>query len=919
MRMRKDRIAMDHPDIEASTATPAHRAAAVAAPRRPLTVPVEGMTCASCVRRVETGAAKVAGVTKSAVNFATKKLTIETEDGFSPDLLDKTIRKLGYEIPEGAMEYALDDAGMASFAGAGDPHAEPALHGAGGSDAGKASALASRAPDTTHATHADHGHGSPSALPVEEGSSEAGRNVTAKARHAPLSAAHDHAASGHFANNHPARGRAAHDHIHGHAGEELRLKRDLAIAAVLTLPLFLIEMTGHLYPPFHHAVMGVIDTQTLNYVYFALATAVIFWPGRRFLKIGLPNLLRGHPEMNSLVAIGVLAAYLYSVTATFGPELLPQTARFVYYEAATVIVVLILFGRLLEARATGRTGEAIEKLGHLQARTARVERNGEELDIAAAEVMVGDTVIVRPGERIAVDGTVIDGRSNVDEKMISGEPLPVEKKKGSAVTGGTVNGNGAFRFRAEKVGRDTILSGIIRMVEEAQGAKLPIQTLVDRVTAWFVPAVIGLALLTFVAWFALGPEPRLSHALISAVAVLIIACPCAMGLAVPVSIVTGSGRAAGLGVLFRKGDALQALRDVGIVVLDKTGTITRGEPHLTDLVLADAGDSETEILALVAAAENRSEHPIASAIVSAARERGLLFPEATDVEALTGHGLRATVAGRQVVIGAERLMRDLGLAVEVFAEAVAGLAERGKTPVYAAIDGRLVAVIAVADPVKETSAAAISRLKRMGLTVAMVTGDNRVTAEAIAKEVGIDHLAAEVLPQGKVEAVRRLRAEQGAKARAGGAAELTRGSADGSTNGSAGGSTSATHGAMLAFVGDGINDAPALAEADIGIAIGTGTDVAIESADVVLVGGDLNAIAAAIEVSRATMTNIRQNLIWAFGYNVALIPLAAGVFYPVFGWMLSPMIGAAAMALSSSFVLANALRLKTMTLGKDAG
>ncbi len=421
--------------------------------------------------------------------------------------------------------------------------------------------------------------------------------------------------------------------MHMHAGEEQRLKRDLATAFVLTLPLFVAEMTGHLYPPFHHWLMGVVDTQVLYYVYFALATAVIFWPGYRFLKIGLPNLWRGHPEMNSLVAIGVLAAYLYSVVTTFAPGLLPQSARFVYYEAATVIVVLILFGRLLEARATGRTGEAIEKLGHLQARTARVERDGGTVDIAAAEVVVGDIVIVRPGERIAVDGTVIDGRSNVDEKMISGEPLPVEKRAGSPVTGGTVNGNGTFRFRAEKVGRDTMLSGIIRMVEEAQGAKLPIQTLVDRVTAWFVPAVIGLAVLTFAVWFFAGPEPQLAHALVAAVAVLIIACPCAMGLAVPVSIVTGSGRAAGLGVLFRKGDALQALRDVKTVVLDKTGTVTKGEPQLTDFILSGPSEAESEILTLVAAVENRSEHPIAAAIVKAAVEQGLTLPEAQDFEA----------------------------------------------------------------------------------------------------------------------------------------------------------------------------------------------------------------------------------------------------------------------------------------------
>ena len=818
----------------------------------PLTIPVEGMTCASCVRRVETGAAKLPGVKTSAVNFATKKLTVETGEGFEPQALEKAIHKLGYEVPAGAMEHALREAGMVvdvdvpgtdALEAALDPKPLPAggARGRGQREVGE---------------EGGHSGSGPSPRERGEGGGSRMRSSANAAQHA-----HHH---------------AAHDHAHMHKGEEAALKRDLAIAFVLTLPLFVLEMTSHAYEPFHHWLMGVIDTQNLYYLYFVLATAVIFWPGLRFFRKGLPALFRGHPEMNSLVAVGVAAAYGYSVVTTFAPGLLPETARYVYYEAATVIVTLILFGRLMEARASGRTGAAIEKLAGLQAKTARVERDGQEIDIPTVEVVPGDIVVIRPGERIPVDGKVLDGQSNIDESMISGEPIPVAKSAGATVIGGTVNTTGTLRFTAEKVGRDTMLSGIIRMVEQAQGAKLPIQTLVDRVTAWFVPAVITLAVFTFAIWYLVGPDPKITHALIAAVAVLIIACPCAMGLAVPVSIVVGGGRAAELGVLFRKGDALQGLQDVSTVVVDKTGTVTKGRPELTDFITAEGFD-ESETLALVAAVEARSEHPIADAIVKAARSRGLEAPNAEEFSSVTGYGIRASVGGHEVAVGADRYMQKLGASIDVFADVAKRLGDEGKTPLYAAVDGRLAAIIAVADPLKASSIDAIHALKAMGVEVVMVTGDNRRTAGAIAAQVGIDKVVAEVLPQGKVEAVHALRAD----------------------------------GRKLAFVGDGINDAPALAEADIGIAIGTGTDVAIESADVVLVGGELTGVVSAIAVSRATMKNIRQNLFWAFGYNVALIPVAAGALYPVFGLTLSPMIGAGAMALSSVFVLGNALRLKT--------
>ncbi len=815
-----------------------------------LTVPVEGMTCASCVRRVEMAAAKVPGIEAGAVNFSTKKLSFSATAEFSAQALEKAIRKVGYEIPDGAMDRAMHEAGLIPQM----PVSHDGMHG---------------------------------------------------------SQAHD--GTGHDGGSHS----GGHDHMHMHVGEEAVLKRDLVIAFVLTLPLFVLEMTGHAYPPFHHWLMGAVGMQPLYLAYFALATVVIFWPGFRFLRLGLPALLRGAPEMNSLVAVGVLASYGYSVVTTFAPELLPQQARFVYYEAATVIVVLILFGRLLEARATGRTGEAIAKLAGLQAKTARVERDGKTLDVPAAEVVTGDILVIRPGERIPVDGTVIDGQSNIDESMISGEPLPVAKSTGGTVIGGTINGTGAFRFRADKVGRDTMLSGIIRMVEQAQGAKLPIQTLVDRVTAWFVPAVIALSVLTFALWFFIGPEPALSHALVNAVAVLIIACPCAMGLAVPTSIVVGGGRAAQFGVLFRKGAALQELRNVDLVVFDKTGTITKGKPELTDILAAD-GFSEDEVLALVASVEAQSEHPIAEALVKAAKLRGLSLEKAENFRSVTGYGIEAIVGGRQVAVGADRFMEKLGLSVEIFGEAARRMSGEGKTPIYASIDGRLAGVLAVADPVKPSSREAIRQLRALGIEVALVTGDNRRTAEAIAAVVGIDTVVAEVLPQGKVAAIRELRD---------GGRTMDVGSP---TPPSALPGISPSRGEIdlprglhpsrkLAFVGDGINDAPALAEVDVGIAIGTGTDVAIESADVVLVGGDLQGVVSAIAMSRATMRNIRQNLAWAFGYNVALIPIAAGALYPAFGLSLSPMIGAAAMALSSVFVVGNALRLKSVRLDDAYG
>jgi Cu+-exporting ATPase len=632
----------------------------------------------------------------------------------------------------------------------------------------------------------------------------------------------------------------------------------------------------------HELIGRTIGHQTSWMIQFVLTTIVLAWPGRHFYTAGFPALLKGTPDMNSLVAMGTGAAYLYSIVALFAPSLLPDGTRAVYFEAAAVIVVLILLGRWMEARAKGRTGAAIQKLLGLQSRTARALVDGEPQDVPIERIRTGDILVVRPGERIAVDGEVTQGSAHVDESMITGEAVPASKVPGDPVTGGTVNGTGSFQFRATRVGADTTLAQIIRMVEEAQGAKLPIQGMVDRITLWFVPAVMALAAFTVLVWMVVGPSPALSYALVAGVSVLIIACPCAMGLATPTSIMVGTGRAAEMGVLFRKGDALQQLTGVDVVALDKTGTVTEGRPELTDLVLAD-GFEHGEVLALVAAVEARSEHPIAEAIVRAGRAEGSVSQDVKGFESITGYGVRARVAGREILVGADRLMTREGLSVGALADAETRLAVSGRTALYVAVDGLVAAVIGVADPVKPASRAAVAALHNLGLKVAMITGDKRETAEAIARETGIDHVIAGVLPDGKVKALDELR---GAEMR-------------------------------IAFVGDGINDAPALAHADVGIAIGTGTDVAIESADVVLMSGDLRGVVNAFEISDRTMRNIRQNLFWAFGYNVALIPLAAGALFPVFGLMLSPVLAAGAMALSSIFVLTNALRLRWVRPAMD--
>lgn len=808
-----------------------------------LSLPVDGMTCASCVGRVERALKTVPGVQTAAVNLATERADITFSGLADPQAAVRAIESAGYTVREETTELAIEDMTCASCVG----RVEKAL-------AKILGVLEATVNLATERARVRHLAGVVSTADLEVAVEQAGY----KARRLSAETA------------------SARDQDSERRESEARaLRRSFITAAILTLPVFILEMGSHLIPAMHHWVMGVLGQQINWYVQFALATLVLFGPGLRFFHTGVPALLRGAPDMNSLVAVGTAAAYGYSIVATFLPDVLPQGTANVYFEAAAVIVTLILLGRLLEARAKGRTSQAIKRLVGLQARTARVERNGETVEIDLDQVTTGDIVLVRPGEKIPVDGEVVEGASYVDESMITGEPVPVSKEMGAGVVGGTINKTGAFSFRVTKVGANTVLAQIIRLVEQAQGSKLPIQALVDKVTMWFVPAVMAAATLTFLVWLFFGPSPALTFALVNAVAVLIIACPCAMGLATPTSIMVGTGRAAELGILFRKGEALQALRDVSVIALDKTGTLTKGRPELTDLVPAESFEYN-EVLALVAAVETHSEHPIAASIVTAAKQLNLSLAPIESFDATPGFGVSAKVAGHTVAVGADRFMTQLGLDVSSFLSTAQRLGEQGKSPLYAAIDGRLAAVIAVADPIKETTPEAIKALHALGLKVAMITGDNAATASAIAKQLGIDEVAAEVLPDGKVAALKRFR----------------------------------INGAQVAFVGDGINDAPALAEADVGLAIGTGTDVAIEAADVVLMSGDLRGVTNAIALSQATIRNIKQNLFWAFAYNALLIPVAAGALYPLNGTLLSPIFAAAAMALSSIFVLGNALRLK---------
>tara|TARA_Y100001001_G_scaffold154770_1_gene169882 strand:- start:267 stop:2552 length:2286 start_codon:yes stop_codon:yes gene_type:complete len=672
----------------------------------------------------------------------------------------------------------------------------------------------------------------------------------------------------------PAPDRAAREEAEK-AAAQADLKRQLILAVLLTLPVFVLEMGGHMIPGFHHLIMSTLG-QTLSWsIQFVLTSLVLAFPGRRFFTLGGQALLRRAPEMNSLVALGAGAAWAYSTLVLLAPELFPVDARHVYFEAAAMITTLILAGRYMEARAKGRTSAAIRKLIGLRPQTARVDRDGSTVELSLDEVAPGDLVHVRPGERLPVDGEVESGQSYVDESMLTGEPIPVHKSKGDAVVGGSMNAEGALVIRTGRTGADTVLSQIIAMVEQAQGAKLPIQSLVDRVTGYFVPAVIAIALVTFFAWLTLAPEAGLSEALVKAVAVLIIACPCAMGLATPTSIMVGAGRGAELGVLFRQGEALQGLSDVRVAAFDKTGTLTEGKPALTAIHTIETVNEEAA-LSLAAALERTSEHPIARAILGAAEEKSLSLPTLENWTAESGYGVKAELDGEPVYLGSKRFMRRLGVELDPLADAITALDEHGVTVIVLARGQSLQAAFGVSDPIRKGAFDALNSLREHGLTLAMITGDADAPARAVGQALGVEDVRAETPPDEKYQAVASLRKAYG----------------------------------PVAFVGDGINDAAALAEADVGIAMGSGSDIALESADVVLMRDDPAAVAVALGLSRATLNNIKQNLVWAFGYNALLIPLAAGVFTPVFGWSLSPIFAAAAMAASSVCVLANALRLR---------
>jgi P-type Cu+ transporter len=659
------------------------------------------------------------------------------------------------------------------------------------------------------------------------------------------------------------------------------LRRRLLVSGALTLPLVL-GLARMTVAPWLPAFL------TNPWFQLVLATPVQFWAGSIFYRGAIKAIRHKATDMNTLIAVGTSAAYAYSVATIAAPGFFRAAglgmdggALPMYFDTSAAIITLILLGRFLEARARSHTSDAIRRLISLAPRTARVIRAGAEIDVPIADVRVGDLVRVRPGETIAVDGVVTDGASGVDESMITGESLPVAKRVEDLVVGGTLNTTGTLTFRATRIGADTVLAKIIRLVSDAQGSRAPIQRLADIVTGYFVPMVLGLASLTFVAWFVFGPQPAFNMALLNTVAVLIIACPCALGLATPTSIMVGTGKGAENGVLFRNAEALERLGSVRAVVVDKTGTLTEGKPRITDVVRAEGAPCEDELLALVAAAERGSEHPLADAIVrEATQTRGLALADAADFLAVAGGGVSATVAGHAVLVGRPGFLESVGVDVAALVAAADRLAADGRTPVFAAIDGRAAAVIAIADTLKAGSIEAVAELHRLGITVAMLTGDNRRTALAIARSVGIDTVVADVRPDGKAAAVKALQAE----------------------------------GKVVAMVGDGVNDAPALASADVGVAMGTGTDVAMESAGVTLMSGDLRGLVTAIALSRATMRNIRQNLFWAFAYNVILIPIAMGVLYPVTGMLLDPIFAAAAMALSSVTVVSNALRLRRFTV-----
>ena len=806
---------------------------------------VEGMTCANCSARVERAMKRVPGATGVNVNLATERARVVVDDdGPGIGALFEEIEAAGYRPVAARLEIGVGGMTCANCSS----RVQRRLRSMPGILEADVNLATERA--------------AVSFLPGAVDAGDISESIRA-AGYEPRPLAAPDAATGD-------RERAARE------SEIAGLRRSVALSAALTVPLVMIAM-GRMVPGLGDAMLALLGERAWVTLELLLAAPVVFWAGRRFFLHGWAEIRRLAPGMNSLVMLGASAAILYSTSALMLPSIFPAGTAKSYFEAAGVIVTLILLGRLLEAITRGRASDAIRRLMRLQPDTARVVRADGESEIALDAVALDDIVTVRPGERVPIDGEVVEGESFVDESMVTGEAVPVAKRAGDEVIGGTVNKTGAFRFRVTRIGADTTLSRIVRMVEEAQGARPPIQNLADRIAGLLVPSAIAVAAVAFVVWLALGPEPSLSFAFVAAVSVLLIACPCAMGLATPTAVMVGTGRGAELGVLIRNGAALETLARVDVVALDKTGTLTRGRPVLTDFLDPSGTATAAEnVLALVAAAESRSEHPVAEAIVDAARERGLALPAVESFSAEPGYGIEARIDGRRVEVGADRFMERLGVDIAAARDVARTLAAAARTPLFAAIDGRLAAIVAVADPIAEGSREAVAALRELGFEVAMLTGDNRRTAEAVAEEAGIDDVLAEILPHQKADEIKRLQSS----------------------------------GRKVAFVGDGINDAPALAQADAGIAIGTGTDIAIEAGDVVLMSGDLRGIVNAAALARKTLRTIHGNFFWAYGYNVALIPLAAGALYPLLGILLDPMLAAAAMSMSSVFVVTNSLRIR---------
>jgi Cu+-exporting ATPase len=820
-------------------------------------LPITGMTCAACARRIEKQLAKSEGVNRASVNFATSRATVEYDPKATHLAhLMETVKDAGYGTAGTALaEFAVDDSARPSGSGR---QLEQYLSRLGG-------VVSASFNLGTERVRVEYLPGAVDVPALRRAIEEFGYRVR----------------------NLSGDGADSEDSVEAaHRAEYGDLKRKFGIAALLSFPVLVIAMS--------HGKIGWLNFPGVNGLQLALTTPVVFYSGRQFYRGAWAAFRHRAADMNTLIAVGTGTAYLYSVAATLFPGFFAVTAGNgrmgghdamgpgtgsapVYFEAASVIIALILMGRLMESRAKGQTSDAIRRLMGLQARTARVLRDGKEVDIPVEEVVPGDLVLVRPGEKVPVDGTVIEGTSAVDESMLTGESLPVEKRPGFEVFGATLNKTGAFRFTATKVGKDTALQQIIRLVQDAQGSKAPIARLADVVSGVFTPVVLCIAVATFVLWYVLAPaDVRFTMALVNFVSVLIIACPCALGLATPTAILVGTGKGAENGILIKGGEALETAYKLQTLVLDKTGTITQGQPSLTDVV-ASEGTSEEELLRLVASAERGSEHPLGEAIVKAAAERGLPLSSAARFNAVPGHGIEAEVDGKALLLGNARLMRDRGIDTGPLEGRASALAEDGKTPMFVSADGHLIGLIAVADPVKPESKAAIEAMRKQGLDVVMITGDNTRTAEAVAKRVGIQSVLAEVLPDGKAREIKRLQQEENK---------------------------------VVGMVGDGINDAPALAQADVGIAIGTGTDVAMEASDLTLIRGDLRDVVTAIALSRATLKTVKQNLFWAFIYNAVGIPVAAGLLYPLTGWLLSPMIASAAMSLSSVSVVANSLRLR---------